>query len=103
MVNTGDTHELELLASRWRRDLASWAIPARIMEAAPEEPWGLPPRLFARAAAASLEARQPTPSRASALEALPEGGSVLDVGAGGGAASLPLAPPASLLVAVDES
>jgi SAM-dependent methyltransferase len=28
---------------------------------------------------------------------------VLDVGAGGGAASLPLAPPAGLLVAVDES
>lgn len=37
------------------------------------------------------------------MEAGPPGGSVLDVGAGGGAASIPLAPPAGLLVAVDES
>jgi len=38
-----------------------------------------------------------------ALEALGEGGTVLDVGAGGGAASLPLAPRAAHVVAVDES
>src|SRR5204862_2441483 len=38
-----------------------------------------------------------------ALEALPDAGSVLDVGAGGGAASLPLCPPAVAVTAVDQS
>lgn len=90
-------------ASRWRRDLESWVIPDEILRSAPEPPWGYSTRLFARAADAALEDTEPTPSRSTALEALPIGGSVLDVGAGGGAASLPLAPPAGLLVAVDES
>ncbi|MGA8680129.1 MAG: methyltransferase [Acidimicrobiales bacterium] len=90
-------------ASQWKRHLESWAIPEEILRAAPESPWGFPPRLFARAADAALSATEATPSRTRALEALPPGGSVLDVGAGGGAASLPLAPPAGLLVAVDES
>ena len=44
-----------------------------------------------------------TASRRRALEALSDGGSVLGVGAGGGRASLPLAPPASLVTAVDSS
>ena len=43
------------------------------------------------------------PSQRRAREALPDGGSVLDVGAGGGAASLPLCPPASPSPAVDQS
>jgi len=90
-------------ASRWKRQLGSWAIPEEILQAAPVSPWGFPPELFTRAAAAALSDAEPTPSRAAALEALTTGGSVLDVGAGGGAASLPLAPPAGLLVAVDES
>jgi SAM-dependent methyltransferase len=90
-------------ASRWRRDLESWAIPEEILRAAPESPWGFPPALFARAAAAALEDAGSSASRTAALEALPAGGSVLDVGTGGGAASLPLAPPAGWLVAVDES
>jgi SAM-dependent methyltransferase len=90
-------------AWRWKRDLEAWAIPDEILRAAPEPPWGFSPPLFARAAAAALDEREPNPSRRSALDALPAGGTVLDVGAGGGAASLPLAPPAGLLVAVDES
>ncbi|HEX2029820.1 MAG TPA: class I SAM-dependent methyltransferase, partial [Actinomycetota bacterium] len=44
-----------------------------------------------------------TPSFRRARPALPEGGTVLDVGARAGAASLPLAPPAGRLVAVDPS
>ncbi len=74
------------------------------MDAAPEGPWRFPPALFAwtpeRAAA---EGSLMTPSRRRALEALPDGGSVLDIGAGGGRASLPLAPPAALIVGVDSS
>ena len=44
-----------------------------------------------------------TPSNLEAARHLPPGGVVLDVGAGGGAASLPLAGVAGRLVAVDES
>jgi SAM-dependent methyltransferase len=44
-----------------------------------------------------------TPSRREAAAAVPVGGSVLDVGAGAGAASLPLAPPAGEIVGIDES
>jgi SAM-dependent methyltransferase len=92
-------------ARRWREDLDSWAIPAEIIDAAPESPWGCPPGLFARAAEEALDkqAGAPTPSLLRAREVLAEGGSVLDVGAGGGAASLPLCPPAASVTAVDES
>src|SRR5688572_26790490 len=92
-------------ARRWREDLDSWAIPAEILDAAPESPWGCPPGLFARAAEAALakQTEAPTPSLLRALEVVPEGGSVLDVGAGGGAASLPLCPPAATVTAVDQS
>ncbi|MDQ1514666.1 MAG: hypothetical protein QOE80_496 [Actinomycetota bacterium] len=92
-------------ARRWREDLDSWAIPPDILAAAPETPWGCPTGLFARAAEEALAEREeaPSPSLQRALEALPEGGSVLDVGAGGGAASLPLCPPAASVTAVDQS
>ena len=89
-------------AERWRLALGDWAIPQEILDAAPESPWHFPPALFARLADRALS--EPAgPSRRRAAEALPEGGSVLDVGVGGGAASLPLAPPAGLIVGVDQS
>ena len=92
-------------AWRWREDLDAWAIPPEILAAAPESPWGCPPRLFAHAAEEAVATREapPSPSLRRALEALPEGGSVLDIGAGGGAASLPLCPPATSVTAVDQS
>src|SRR5207249_10460980 len=43
----------------------------------------------------------PSPSVRRAMEALPEGGSVLDIGSGSGAASLSLVPPAAFITAVD--
>ena len=90
-------------ATAWADALASWAVPAEILERAPESPWGFPPELFAGVARHAVEDPRGSPSRRRAAEALPDGGMVLDVGAGGGAASLPLAPPASVLVAVDQS
>jgi SAM-dependent methyltransferase len=63
----------------------------------PESPWALPPHLLSRA----VESPRETPSRRAALAALP--GSVLDVGCGAGAASLPLVPPATEITGVDES
>jgi SAM-dependent methyltransferase len=86
--------------AEWKRQLEGWAIPPDILAAAPESPWGFPTELF-RSHAESDPAD--TPSRRRALEALPPGGSVLDVGAGAGAASLALVPPAARIVAVDES
>jgi SAM-dependent methyltransferase len=87
---------------RWRDQLAGWAIPEEILAAAPESPWGFPVGLF-RSRAERAGARPPTPSTLEAARHLPPGGSVLDVGAGGGAASLPLAGTAGRLVGVDES
>lgn len=92
-----------LAARRWAEDLAAWAIPDEILARAPESPWSFPPSLFAHAAQEAVATGSPSPSGRRALEALPEGGSVLDVGVGGGAASLPLVPPAGRLIGVDES
>ena len=91
-------------AQRWADELAAWEIPTEILDAAPESPWGFPPALFARGAAErAASAGADSPSRQRAAEVLPAGGSVLDVGSGGGAASLALVPPAGMLVAVDQS
>lgn len=87
---------------RWRAELAGWAIPEEILAQAAESPWTFPVELFQqRAGLARTEA--PTPSNREALRYLPRGGTVLDVGAGAGAASLPLAGTAGRIVAVDES
>jgi SAM-dependent methyltransferase len=86
----------------WREQLDGWAIPAEILAAAPESPWGFPVGLF-RSRAERAGSAPATPSNREAARFLPAGGTVLDVGAGGGAASLPLAASAGRLVAVDES
>lgn len=84
---------------RWREQLAGWAIPDDILARAPEDPWTFPVEPFvAKADAAAPD----TPSRRRALEALPEGGTVLDVGCGAGAASLALVPHAGRLIGVDQ-
>jgi SAM-dependent methyltransferase len=88
--------------ARWREQLDGWAIPTEILAAAPESPWAFPVGLF-RSRARRAGSRPATPSNREAARQLPAGGSVLDVGAGGGAASLPLAGLAGRLVAVDES
>ena len=86
--------------TRWRTSLESWAIPPAILAAAPESPWTLAPDTFV--ARARRQVSQPSgESYDRAVEALPDGGSVLDVGAGAGAASLALASRAARLTAVD--
>jgi SAM-dependent methyltransferase len=87
---------------RWRRRLEAWAIPEEILARAPESPWGFAVPLF-KARAEQTAGREPTPSDRAAAAWLPDGGSVLDVGAGAGAGSLPLAGRAGRIVAVDES
>jgi SAM-dependent methyltransferase len=105
---TGET--TEELASYWSASLASWAIPEEILARAPTSPWEFPVGLFAKTTSRRLESAPDTPSFRRALEAIVDadreigqgGVTVLDVGCGAGAASLPLLPPARRLVAVDE-
>jgi SAM-dependent methyltransferase len=86
-------------AQRWRAALKAWVIPAEILDQAPASPWVHPPWLFV-ADAGDLVAD--SPSHRLARAALGTGGTVLDVGCGGGRSSLPLAPAASSVTGVDE-
>jgi precorrin-6B methylase 2 len=88
---------VETAAERWASGLAEWAVPLDLLAAVREPPWTLRPEMFAHLHDAPSE----TPTTARAREALPPAGSVLDVGAGTGASSLGLIPPAVDIVAVD--
>jgi SAM-dependent methyltransferase len=88
------------LLQKWRDDLAGWAIPGHITSAVTESPWVLPREVFARRA--DRLSREPAgASYDRERAALDPPGSVLDVGAGAGAASLPLASRITALTAVD--
>ena len=90
------TPSVSALAEQWRADLASWAIPDEILAQAPEAPWIHPVSMF------TVEGDVPdSVSHRIAREAVPPGGSVLDVGSGGGRAAMALVPPAGSLIAVD--
>ena len=88
-------------AERWAAELAAWAIDPQILAAAPESPYRLPPSQFRPADRGAYDTG-PDLARERALQALPAGGTVLDVGCGAGAAGLALAPPARLVTGVDE-
>jgi SAM-dependent methyltransferase len=84
------------LLRKWADDLASWAIPEQILSQASEPPWSHPVAMF------TVDADIPDSlSHRLAREAVPAGGSVLDVGSGGGRASLALVPPAGSIIGVD--
>jgi SAM-dependent methyltransferase len=85
---------------RWREALRRTAVPQAVVDRAPEPEVTLEPERFRWRP--EDDATHPVrPSRRRALEALPEKGSVLDVGVGGGASSLGLVPRAGLIVGVD--
>jgi SAM-dependent methyltransferase len=91
---------LDELLGKWRADLAAWAIPGHITAAVADSPWVLPRQVFARRTD-RLMAEPAGPSYDREREALEPAGSVLDIGSGAGAASLPLAPYATTVTAVD--
>lgn len=101
MTETDRAASEQALLRRWRDDLAAWAIPDEILESAAESPWVLPGQVFARRAD-QLSAAPSGPSFERAWAALYPEGSVLDVGAGAGAACLPLLPRTTTLTVVDE-
>lgn len=86
-------------AQRWADQLADWAIDPEILAAAPESPYGFPAPLWT----ALRQGTGPARTIQAAREGLPVGGSVLDIGCGGGAGSVPLGDVAGRMVGVDES
>ncbi|HKS46959.1 MAG TPA: methyltransferase [Amycolatopsis sp.] len=85
---------------QWSEQLAAWAIPEHILAGTPESPWVLNRKVFVRRVEKQLAGPR-TPTHAAVLEALAGSGTVLDVGAGAGAASLPCASAITHVTAVD--
>ena len=83
----------------WAEQLASWAIPQHILDQAPRSPYAHDPATFA----VDETLDRSVVSAEVARTVLPEsGGSVLDVGCGGGRAAMSLVPPAERVVGVDQ-
>lgn len=85
---------------RWQASLDGWGIPKEILDQAPQSPWIHPPESFKP----NNDLNPNTPSYFRAHEALLDSGkepTLLDVGCGGGRASLGLAPPAVHIIGVD--
>lgn len=86
----------------WAEQLAAWAIPEPILARTRESPWVLPQQVFVRRTEVQL-ADPVGATYEAAVAALATPGSVLDVGAGAGATSLPLAGRLTAVTAVDEN
>ncbi|MCB0965749.1 MAG: class I SAM-dependent methyltransferase [Ilumatobacter sp.] len=85
-------------ADRWRASIEAWALPAEIVEAAPESPWRHDVQRFA----VDDTVDRDNQSARWARDVLPPvGGTVLDVGCGGGRSIAPLVPPATEVIGVD--
>jgi SAM-dependent methyltransferase len=86
-------------AARWRSLLENRAIPAEIRTAVPEDPHRHDPSRFV-----PLAVPEDTLTRRAGLALLgADGGTVLDVGCGGGAAGLALVPKVTQLTGLDPS
>jgi SAM-dependent methyltransferase len=83
--------------SKWREDLASWAIPREILDGAETKPWIHPPAVFQ-----IPNVIPDSPSLQRIREGLTDGGSILDVGCGGGIASFGGTPPATHVIGLDQ-
>jgi SAM-dependent methyltransferase len=79
----------------------SWVIPQDLLDAAPQSPYGWPATLWKRRAAAALASRWETPTLATIARLAGPAGAVLDIGAGTGGASLPLAQSGRQITAVE--
>lgn len=84
-------------AERWRALLAAWALPPDLLAAVPDSPYEWLAGLWRREAEPEID----TPTARVITALLPPGGSVLDVGAGTGRASLALAGRGHPVTAVE--
>ena len=80
----------------WHDNLAEWAIPQEILDQAPESPWIHPPVIFQIPKIIEM-----SPSHEKAFEALPDNGSILDIGCGGGIAAFAMGKKAGKVIGVD--
>lgn len=87
-------------AARWAGQLEGWGVPQEIIDQAPESPWFHDLR---RVDVDDTLTRDSVSSRWARDVLPPLGGTVLDVGCGGGRSALPLVPPATELIGVDAS
>lgn len=87
----------------WQRQLDDWKLPERLLSAVPDSPYTWPESLWKRRAASAIERGEITPTTARVEALAGAGGSVLDVGAGTGRASLPLARLGHPITAVERS
>jgi SAM-dependent methyltransferase len=80
----------------WSLALSEWSIPKEILDQAPESPWIHPAALFN-----IPDVIEMTPAHKLARELMPESGTVLDIGCGGGLAAFATTPPAIKVIGVD--
>lgn len=89
-------------AEHWRSQLAAWEIPADLLAAVTEDPYRWPVEVFRRRNISADES-DPAPTTGIVQRLADEGGSVLDIGAGTGRASIPLARLGHPVTAVEKS
>lgn len=87
-------------ADRWRDALGAWALPDHVVAAAAESPWR---HDVARFVVDDTIERDGTSARWAREVLPPLGGTVLDVGCGGGRSVAPLIPPATEVIGVDRT
>jgi SAM-dependent methyltransferase len=90
-------------AGHWRRELNAWVIPQDLLDAAPQSPYGWPASLWRRRTAAALAVDRRTPAFDVTARLAGPGGAILDIGAGTGRASLPLARAGHPVTALEPS
>jgi SAM-dependent methyltransferase len=83
--------------------LEDWALPDDLLDRAPESPYGWSPELWKRRAQVAREQGNETPTVVAVRSLLPDRGSLLDVGAGTGRASLLYAEEGHAVTAVEKN
>ncbi|MDP8959158.1 MAG: class I SAM-dependent methyltransferase [Actinomycetota bacterium] len=90
-------------AEEWRAQLEAWAIPGELLAAVPDSPYQWPAQLWKRRRASDAASGEERPTARVVRGLLPQQGTLLDVGAGTGRASLPLAREGYRLTAVERN
>ena len=93
----------ESQVDRWQRLLEEWAIPSELLDAVPDSPYGWSRALWKRRAQVAHERGSETPTSDIIRSLLPAQGSLLDVGAGTGRASLVHGVDGHQLTAVEKN